>query len=304
MYYNLFIDDCQWIINLKIWRIILNELILSTTSQPIICGTDFLTAADPFIHADRILDFNVLLYIADGVFYLTEDEIDYEVNAGDLIFLKKGLRHYGKWTIPKGTKFFFVHFYLDEPTMKCSELWPDRSRIGENETIAYSAKLPKQLVGLKNSALEKKIFELIEFTLSEDPYKRLKYDSMFKLLLADILSFSLSEKKSETLSERICVWLNDHCDEPFSTVRLEQEFFLSYKRMASVFRSEQGQTMQQYHTACRMSRACYLLRSTLLPVKEVASCIGYKDPLYFSRCFQAYSGVSPRAYRQSARESY
>ena len=58
---------------------------------------------------------------------------------------------------------------------------------------------------------------------------------------------------------------------------------MSYKRMAAVFRQEQGRTMQQYHTERRMMRASYLLRSTLVPIGEIAERIGFDDPLYFSR---------------------
>ena len=282
----------------------MNELIFSTVCQPVICGSDFLTASDAFFHADRILDFNVMIYVADGVIYVTEDEKDYEIGAGELFFLKKGIRHYGKREIPRGTKWYYVHFFLDDPVIGCTPLHADSTPIETNEPITYMAFMPKKLTGLKNSTLEKQIFELIEFTHSENSYKRIKFDSLFKLLLTDILLFGLAEKKNETLSERICTWLNDNCDKPFSTALLEQEFFLSYKRLAAVFRKEKGTTMQQYHTNCRMSRACYLLRSTLLPIKEVAACIGYKDPLYFSRCFQTYSGMSPKAYRLSARDAY
>ena len=102
MYYNLKRKKKQWIIHLKIWRIILNEIVISTTCQPVICGCDSLAVSEPFYHADRILDFNVLIYVVEGVVYVSEEGTDYEIGAGELLFLKKGVRHYGKRRFPAG----------------------------------------------------------------------------------------------------------------------------------------------------------------------------------------------------------
>ena len=43
-----------------------------------------------------------------------------------------------------------------------------------------------------------------------------------------------------------------------------------------------------------------LLGTSPLPIHEIASQVGFADPLYFSRAFKAASGMSPRAYRQQA----
>ncbi|MCH5349928.1 MAG: helix-turn-helix domain-containing protein [Oscillospiraceae bacterium] len=282
----------------------MNEIIISTTGQPVICGCDFLAVSEPFFHADRVLDFNVLIYVVDGAVYVSEGETDYEVNEGELLFLKKGIRHYGKREISRGTKWYYAHFFLDERSGECREFQPDTASIGVDEPLTLFDVLPKKVSGLKNGHIEKKFSEIAEYCHSEDSFKRMKINGMFHSLLIDIALLKYTEKKPDTLSERICVWLNEHCTEPFSASRLEHEFFLSYKRMAAVFRQEQGKTMQQYHTNRRMSRACYLLRSTLLPVSEVAASVGYDDPLYFSRCFHAFSGVSPSSYRLSAKSDY
>lgn len=282
----------------------MNEIVISTIRQPIVCGCDFLVASEPFYHACRTLDFNVLIYVAEGTIYVSEEETDYEINAGELLFLKKGIGHYGKKEISRGTKWYYAHFFLDELNGECSNFQPDTASIGANETLAFFEVVPKKLSGLKNGNIEEKFSEIVEYCHSEDGFKRMKINGMFQSLLVDIALLKYIEKKPATLSERICAWLNEHCSEGFSAPRLEQEFFLSYKRMAAVFKKEQGKTMQQYHTCRRMSRACYLLRSTLMRISEIADDLGYDDPLYFSRCFRAFAGVSPSDYRLSAKSDY
>lgn len=282
----------------------MNEIVISTTCQPVICGCDSLAVSEPFYHADRILDFNVLIYVVEGVVYVSEEGTDYEIGAGELLFLKKGVRHYGKKEISRGTKWYYAHFFLDGPKTECKDFQPDAASIGADEPLAFFDIIPKKLSGLKNGQIEKNFSELVDYCHSGDSLKRMRVNGMFCSLLTDIALSKYMEKKPETLSERICAWLNEHCSEGFSASKLERQFFLSYKRMAAVFKKEQGKTMQQYHTDRRMSRACYLLRSTLLPVNEIADEIGYDDPLYFSRCFHAIVGVSPSSYRLSAKADY
>lgn len=282
----------------------MNEIMMSTTHTPVVCGCDFLAASEPFLHADRILDFNVLIYVCEGTIFVTEDEKDYEVNAGELLFMKKGVRHYGKKEIPKGTKWHYVHFYLDEPEGNQRVFDKDSTPVGVYEPLHFSAALPKKLTGLSNDVIAHKISELTAYCRSDDGLKRMKINAMLYSLLLDIALLKFEDEKQNTLSERICEWLSAHCTESFCAEKLEQEFFLSYKRMAAVFKQECGETMQQYHTRRRMSYACRLLRSTLLPVGEISQRLGYDDPLYFSKCFRAFSGVSPRDYRSKAKADY
>ena len=282
----------------------MNELVVTTTEMPIVCGCDHLTASEPFYHADRTLDFNVLIYVAEGVIYVTEDGVDHEVGAGELLFLKSGLRHCGKQEIPRGTKWYFAHFYLCEPQREHSAFQADAAPLGIHEPLGFSAVVPKKLSNLNGGTIEQEICRLAEYCNSDDPLKRMKINGMLHALLIDIALSKYNEERRETLSEKICAWLNEHCTEPCSAEKLERAFFLSYKRMAAVFRQERGETMQQYHTRRRMSRACYLLRTTLAPIGEIAASLGYDDPLYFSRCFRAFTGEAPRVYRSSAGKNY
>ena len=69
---------------------------------PLVSDCDILTATDSFYHMDRMADFNVMILVTDGVMYVSENDIDYEIGAGELLFLKNGLRHFGKIETLKG----------------------------------------------------------------------------------------------------------------------------------------------------------------------------------------------------------
>ncbi|MEK3704666.1 AraC family transcriptional regulator [Paenibacillus sp. FSL R7-0198] len=52
----------------------------------------------------------------------------------------------------------------------------------------------------------------------------------------------------------------------------------------------------------RMQKAYKLLAETKLPLRVIASSIGYQDAYYFSNAFKKYSGISPQMYRKQIKE--
>lgn len=280
----------------------MNELILNNISMPILNGCDFCAASEPFYHADRTAGFNVLIYVLEGAIFVTEDGIDYEVGPGTLLFLKSGIRHCGKREIPKGTRWYFVHFYFSETDVP--EFEADAGAIKQYEPVKYSAPLPKMLKNLGGSRIEKEIAAFTEYFHSDSPMKKWDINLRFFSLLSDIAFYGRYDPKPPSLSDRIGAYLSAHFREPFSSKAVEGEFFLSYKHLAAVFKREKGMTMQQYHTLLRMNEACRLLRSTLMTVGEISESVGYSDMLYFSRVFRRSEGLSPTEYRKKAPEYF
>ncbi len=63
-----------------------------------------------------------------------------------------------------------------------------------------------------------------------------------------------------------------------------------------------GLTFRQVLDQHRFQEACNLLKTTLLPVDEVAARLGYNDPANFTRAFRRWAGCAPSIYRQQQRE--
>lgn len=76
---------------------------------------------------------------------------------------------------------------------------------------------------------------------------------------------------------------------------------LGYHRayFAQLFKRCKGCSPKQYLYRVRMEQAGHLLATTALTVEEIAASVGYNDPLYFSKHFRRWSGLSPTAYRRS-----
>lgn len=281
----------------------MNRIVLTNTMLPMLNGCDLCAAAEPFFHADRVTDFNILIYVISGEIYVTEEETDYTVREGELLFLKSGVHHFGRREIKKGTRWYFLHFYFNDHNIN-PLFTPNTEPIIQYEQVRCSAQLPKKLTGLSGSIIENGITRLNDYFHSTDNMKKWNINKMLWELLSTIAFYDVRGKKPPTLSERICDFLSSSCNEGFSAEKLEKKFFLSYKYMAAVFKKEKGMTMQQYHNEIRMNYAMSYLKSTLMPVGEISSILGFSDMLYFSRCFHKYTGQSPTEYRKNASKTY
>jgi transcriptional regulator GlxA family with amidase domain len=76
---------------------------------------------------------------------------------------------------------------------------------------------------------------------------------------------------------------------------------LSSSGLAHLFRRSVGMSPLRYLRELRLRRACDLLETTSLPVREVMRLVGCTDPSHFSRNFRLRFGVTPREYRHDRR---
>ena len=82
---------------------------------------------------------------------------------------------------------------------------------------------------------------------------------------------------------------------------------LNYDYVRKLFRREVGATPLEYLTSARMERAAAIILSGVqnrysnYTVAQIAEMCGYSEPLYFSRVFKNYYGLSPSQYIERAR---
>lgn len=276
------------------------ELWLSTAALPRIEEMGFITAPMDFIHADRVLDFHVFIYVTKGEITVTEKEMDYRIGPGEALFLKAGIRHYGKKKILAGTAWFYIHFRLEQES-RFGEFVPS-SRPAFHEGCREAlcqALLPKTLQNLSGTQAESRLLELWNVCKNSDPFRNFTLNYLLYGFLRECVLLRFHDLLKEmSLADQIALYLERHACERFSSRKLEKEFFLSYKYLASVFKKEKGMSVGEYHTRIRVQRACGMLRGTSMRISEVSEEVGYPDPLYFSRVFRQIMGMGPREWRR------
>ena len=103
-------------------------------------------------------------------------------------------------------------------------------------------------------------------------------------------------KSQEKIAPAISA-INSDCTSPLGVDDYAKMCNLSTSYFTHLFTKSTGFSPLEYKQRQRISIAKNLLSTTNLSVKEISTIIGFKDPLYFGRCFKRTTGQSPSDYR-------
>ena len=116
--------------------------------------------------------------------------------------------------------------------------------------------------------------------------------SMRERKLQDIAALSKQVAEEKELLDR-------RLTEPVTVSETAAAVGLSASQLTRVFRARFGETPYHYLLGRRLETACLLLRSTALPVREIAFRLCFPDEHYFSSLFHRKLGLTPSDYRKS-----
>jgi AraC-like DNA-binding protein len=87
----------------------------------------------------------------------------------------------------------------------------------------------------------------------------------------------------------------------WTVASLADEVAISRSAFSARFTTMVGKPPLEYLTEWRMYRACVLLATSQVGLKEIAAQVGYDSAAGFSKAFTRWARTSPRAYRNSMR---
>jgi transcriptional regulator GlxA family with amidase domain len=118
------------------------------------------------------------------------------------------------------------------------------------------------------------------------------------------LSVSLATQASEMASIReLQIWIAEHVEARLSIEDLASRMAMSVRNFERVFTREVGTTPSQYVLQARVETARRQLERTDRGLKQVASAAGFGSVDVMRRAFIRLLGITPRRYRELARES-
>lgn len=89
----------------------------------------------------------------------------------------------------------------------------------------------------------------------------------------------------------------DHLDRDLSVDDVSRQMGVPRYKLERAFRRHLGRGIKAEHLRARMERCRELLRSTDLPIIELAPKVGFRTPEYFHNTFRKAFGMTPRRYR-------
>ena len=99
-------------------------------------------------------------------------------------------------------------------------------------------------------------------------------------------------------------YFEEHYNEDISIEQYAASRSMSTSWFTRSFRNATGTSPMQYILQTRIRNAQTLLETTDDSITNIASIVGYDNPMYFSRLFSKAKGVSPTGYRKIYREKY
>ena len=113
-----------------------------------------------------------------------------------------------------------------------------------------------------------------------------------------ILYKELMQPQSSKYIEEAKAYIEEHLAEPIDPNHLCEALGVGRTKLYEIFKSELGTGISQYVLRRRMHRAKKLLRTTELPIKDIADMVGFEDYNYFGRVFKKTYGRSAKSYRK------
>ncbi|MGO4537802.1 helix-turn-helix domain-containing protein [Paenibacillus sp. 2TAB19] len=229
-----------------------------------------------------------LIYIVRGkaVFRFGEEEI--EVGGGHMVFYAPGEPQNYCYYAEETTEVYWIHFsghavhdYLEQFGL-LGEPIHDIGMMDEivalYNKIIYELNTNKPLSGHVTTAYLLELLALLGRKLqhAEEHHKGRQH--------ADITM--IIGVMHERYSEQLVI------------ADLARQISLSPFRFIHKFKAVTGSTPLKYVTDIRMNEAKKLLSESSLHVREVASIVGYDNPLYFSRIFRSTVGLPPSEYKK------
>ncbi|AIQ48024.1 hypothetical protein R70723_20525 [Paenibacillus sp. FSL R7-0273] len=96
--------------------------------------------------------------------------------------------------------------------------------------------------------------------------------------------------------EGIRAYMAGHFHEPLSVDQLAGMAGFRPKYFSALFKKTYGQSVMDYLTGLRLSRAKQYLQESGYLLREIAQLVGYSDEFYFSRKFKKEVGMPPSAF--------
>lgn len=100
-------------------------------------------------------------------------------------------------------------------------------------------------------------------------------------------------EKHRQLLNGVRTFIDNHLDDAMSLQYLAASAGLTPNYLNALFKRWTGEPIHLYITRRRMELAMELCRQGTLLIKQIALRTGYDDPLYFSRAFRKFHGMSP-----------
>lgn len=263
-------------------------------SKPLIvscCGTYKLKSIEklPTWRPRGRLDYQ-LLYVATGKTQFFFNGEEKTVTAGNMVLIQPRQEQKYNYYAKDNPHVYWVHFTGSDV---------------KNILRSYNIPLDNPVFFSGVSPLYENIFKEIinEIQLCKTGYQELitMYLKQIFILVERTLEMPRTAVASYIQGEMEIArrYLTEHYNENISIKEYAASQNMSVSWLQRKFKESFDISPMQYLLSVRINRATELLETSNYNITQIASIVGYDDPLYFSRLYSKIKGVSPTEYRKA-----
>ncbi|MCY7781752.1 MULTISPECIES: AraC family transcriptional regulator [unclassified Bacillus (in: firmicutes)] len=151
--------------------------------------------------------------------------------------------------------------------------------------------------------LATRLQELVALWNESSQFSQLKCVIEVQSLIYDLFTASLSDQTdTHSAIEKTKQYIETHSDKKITLAQLSQMAGISAKHYSETFKKWTGQSVTEFITNTRITKAKRLMARSNCKLKEIAHQTGYQDEFYFSRIFKKHTGCSPTSYMKKRRK--
>lgn len=110
-----------------------------------------------------------------------------------------------------------------------------------------------------------------------------------------------SMKDYSPIVQKTIIYINSNISAPLSLSSVASAMKVSSGYLSTIFKKECKENLTDYIAKRRVKHASHLLETSHLQIQTVALHCGIVDAQYFSKIFKKYTGVTPKEYRENAK---
>ena len=239
----------------------------------------------------EVLKNAVIHYVTKGYGTFKFNGKVYNLKQGDIFILLKGMQVEYVASIDDPWEYYWIGFSGSN-----ANEYLNRTSI-TNSCVANCE---------ENSKIPQIILNMCEISKTYNPSKSddiLLLKELYSLLYALIEEFpkpfEYKDKELHTYIQDALNFINSNYMHSITVQEIADYVNLSRSYLYKMFIKNLGISPQRYLINLRMYKATLLLKSTKLPIGEVASSVGYSDSLLFSKTFSKHFSMSPLNYRNN-----
>ena len=235
-----------------------------------------------------------ILYVIDGeaIYYI--DTKEYKIKKGNIVIVLPYLIH--RATIFANKSFSHCCICFDLKLIN-----DDFLREGfEEGTITVN---PILSISDISTLMSQYILEAHKAVLNKSSGWELDAIGNLSLFFSKLKGYNLiTEKSPETKAKNFCYrvisYIDANYNQSITSNDAAKALFMNNSYFCRKFKDNFGYCFQKYIETYRIEKAKTLLKTTTLPVSEIALTVGFNDFSYFSKIFKRSENSTPSQYRK------